>query len=156
MSFLLKEIITDKEFELLIDSSIFEKNIILKAAYCFLDKWYFLFKKDENNNIILNFIKKDWVEEKTKKIILDFTDELLNTTLRKVIETENREIKNMIFNKALSSSLDSENYVQFSPTKDNIQLENEVDEILDELANDPELKIDEEEMKKIIASVKNN
>jgi hypothetical protein len=38
MSFLLKEIITDKEFELLIDSSIFEKNIILKAAYCFLDK----------------------------------------------------------------------------------------------------------------------
>jgi hypothetical protein len=62
----------------------------------------------------------------------------------------------MIFNKALSSSLDSENYVQFSPTKDNIQLENEVDEILDELANDPELKIDEEEMKKIIASVKNN
>jgi hypothetical protein len=38
MSNFLKEVIEKEKFELLIDKNIFEKDIVLKAAYNFLDK----------------------------------------------------------------------------------------------------------------------
>jgi hypothetical protein len=43
IEFLKKDIISGK-FELLIDTKIFPKEIVLKAAYNFLDKGYFFFK----------------------------------------------------------------------------------------------------------------
>jgi hypothetical protein len=46
-------------FELLIDKYIFAKDIVLKAAYNFLDRGYFFFKLDTNQNIILQFTAKD-------------------------------------------------------------------------------------------------
>jgi len=58
MSKFLKEVITGENFELLIDTKIFPKDIILKAAYNFLDKGYFFFKFDEFGNIILEFSRK--------------------------------------------------------------------------------------------------
>ena len=50
MTEFLKEIVSSKQFELLIDKSLFSKDIVLKAAYNFLDKWYFFFKLDDDKN----------------------------------------------------------------------------------------------------------
>ena len=50
----LKETISGKQFELTIDTQIFSKDIILKAAYNFLDKGYFFFSLDTDKNIILH------------------------------------------------------------------------------------------------------
>lgn len=154
MTKFLKEIIKDTKFELTIDTKVFKKNIILKAAYCFLDKWYFLFNYDKNKNIILNFIKKDEQKEDTKKILLDFTDELLNTQLRYIIEKENKQTKDLIYNKALNSSIDEQNYISYTPENNQNDIDSEVDLILEELAKDPELKIQEEEIQKIINNIK--
>jgi hypothetical protein len=55
----LKTIVEGEKFELLIDTKIFSKNIILKASYAFLDQGYFFFKYDSEENIILQFSKKE-------------------------------------------------------------------------------------------------
>jgi len=65
----LKETISGKQFELTIDTQIFSKDIILKAAYNFLDKGYFFFSLDTDKNIILQFTLKDGVDQKADKII---------------------------------------------------------------------------------------
>ena len=69
MSIFLKEIPGENGFELLIDTSIFSKDIILKAAYNFLDRGYFFFRFDENQNIILECRKKAGVNISTENII---------------------------------------------------------------------------------------
>ena len=83
MEVFLNEKIEWKKIELLIDTSIFNKYIILKTAHNFLDKWYFFFKFDKEKNIILQFTSKEWIEEKPENIVLDFSDELLNNILIK-------------------------------------------------------------------------
>jgi len=50
----LKETISWKQFELVIDKDIFPKDIVLKTAYNFLDRWYFFFKLDNDKNIVQN------------------------------------------------------------------------------------------------------
>ena len=69
MEGILHETVKGKKFELLIDTKIFSKDIVLKAAYNFLDRGYFFFKIDEKENVILQFTKKEDVEEKPEKII---------------------------------------------------------------------------------------
>jgi hypothetical protein len=59
MKIFLKELVKDTKFELIIDSNIFSKDIVLKAAYNFLDKGYFFFKIDLDKNIILQFTRKE-------------------------------------------------------------------------------------------------
>lgn len=58
MSRFLKELQQKDGFELLIDTHIFSKDIILKAAYNFLDQGYFFFRFDAEQNIILECRKK--------------------------------------------------------------------------------------------------
>ena len=69
MSAFLKEILEENGFELLIDTSIFSKDIILKAAYNFLDKGYFFFRFDESKNIILECRKKAGISLSTETLI---------------------------------------------------------------------------------------
>lgn len=155
--FLKKEITWDK-FELLIDCEIFPKEIILKAAYNFLDKWYFFFKFDENKNIILQFSRKDSVEEKVENIIGNYYDELLNTYLRDILEKDNKVIREAIVVAALWNSIDTKNFVSLD-TNNQIQNNNQIDfdkdieEILREIENDPDLKIDEAEIERILKEI---
>lgn len=154
MSSFLKEIVTWEKFELLIDTKIFPLNIVLKASYNFLDKWYFFFKYDENNNLILEFNKKENFEP--QKIIIDFSDELLSVLLRDNLEKDNKEIREAIVSKAISSALDVNNYVELNPQtqeSNQIDFDKDIDDILAEIENDPELKIDEDEISKILAEI---
>jgi hypothetical protein len=58
MEAFLNEVVEGEKFELTIDSKIFNKDIVLKTAYTFLDRGYFFFKLDKEGNIILQFTKK--------------------------------------------------------------------------------------------------
>lgn len=155
----LNEIVEGNKFELIIDTKIFSKEIALKAAYNFLDLWYFFFKLDDKGNLILQFTRKDWVKETPENIILDFSDELLNVYLRNKLEHDNKDIREKIVGAAIANSLDVNNYSEIDTDKRNnseqnqIDFDKDIDEILKEIENDPELKIDEAEIEKILKEI---
>lgn len=145
--------------ELLIDTNIFPKEIILKAAFNFLDRWYFFFKFDENKNMILQLTKREENTENLEKIIENFSDTLLETYLRDKLEKDNKTIRETIVTKAINWPLDYNNFVSFhteegyNSTQNEIDFDKDIDEILAEIENDPDLKIDEEEIEKILAEI---
>ncbi len=159
MKVFLKEIVKGFKFELLIDTKIFSKDIVLKAAYNFLDKGYFLFSIDDDKNIIIQFTTKDWVLEKPENIIWEFSDELLNVYLRDKLEKDNKDIREKIVWAAIANSLETQDFIELN-TDENINQDNnqidfdkDIDEILREIENDPELKIDEEEIERILKEI---
>lgn len=157
MEMFLNEVIKWDKFELLVDTSIFSKELVLKAAYNFLDKWYFFFKTDENKNIIVQFTKKDDCKEKPEKVIMDFTDELLSVSLRNDLEINNKEIREKIVWAAISNSLDINNFsvvnTNWNTEKNQIDFDKDIDDILKEIENDPDLQINEEEIAKILKEI---
>lgn len=155
-SFLNKSIDWNK-LELLIDTNIFPKEIILKSAFNFLDRWYFFFKFDENKNIILQLTKREENDENLEKIIEKFSDVLLETYLRDKLEKDNKIIRETIVQKAINWPLDFNNFVSLdtenTSSQNEIDFDKDIDEILAEIENDPDLKIDEEEIEKILAEI---
>lgn len=156
----LNEIIEWNKFELIIDVNIFSKNIVLKAAYNFLDRWFFFFKFDDNGNLLLQFTKRDNITDSCESVISDFSDELISVLLRDNLEKENKEIREGIVSAAIGNSLDSNNFVEINTDldKDNqeqnqIDFDKDIDDILAEIENDPDLKIDEGEIEKILKEI---
>ena len=163
MEAFLNEVVEWNKFELMIDTNIFPKDIILKAAFVHLDKGYFYFKKDANN-IILQFTTKQWIVEKPEKIIWEFSDTLLETTLRDKLEKDNKIIRETIVTKAINGPLDLTNFVTLdtdaweqawstNEESNQIDFDKDIDEILKEIENDPELQIDEAEIEKILKEI---
>ena len=154
MDFLIKKTIEwNDKFEIIIDTEIFSKDLVFITAYNLLDKWYFLFSMDWKN-IKVQCKKKETYLYDAEKIIFDFSDELLNVYLRLKIENENKELKNIIIETALRSAIDIGNYIDSSTEERD--LDSEINNLLKDLENDPELKIDEEEIKKMINNIKSN
>ena len=156
----LNEIVEWNKFELIIDKNLFNKDIVLKASYQFLDRWYFFFKFDDNWNLILQFTKKEENKEDPRKIIWDFSDELLSVYLRDKLEHDNKDIREKIVWAAIANSLDSNNFVaidtdnrEWNWEQNQIDFDKDIDEILREIENDPELKIDEEEIERILKEI---
>jgi His-Xaa-Ser system protein HxsD len=156
----LKTIVDWEKFELLIDTKIFSKDIILKTAFWFLDKWYFFFKLDNDSNILLHYTKKSWVEENPEKIIWDYYDSLLEMYLRDKLEKDNLNIREAIVLKAINWPLDFNNFVTLdtdnitkNTEKNQIDFDKDIDDILREIENDPDLKIDEEEISRILREI---
>ena len=156
MEAFLKETIGWNKFELLIDTKIFPKDIILKAAYNFLDRGYFFFK-EADNNILLQFTNREDSNEQAKGIIADFSDELLSVTLRDNLEKDNKQIRERIIWTAIWNSLDVNNFTSIdtdnNSDQNQIDFDKDIDDILKEIENDPELKIDEEEIEKILKEI---
>ncbi|QFR39613.1 His-Xaa-Ser system protein HxsD [Candidatus Gracilibacteria bacterium 28_42_T64] len=157
--FLKKEIKND-QLELLIDTKIYSKDIILKAAYMFLDKGYFFFKHDRENNIILQFTAKDSTKINSETLVGSFSDELLSVYLRDKLEKDNKEIRETIVKKAINGPLDTLNFVSFNTDEaeknleqNQIGFDKDIDEILKEIENDPDLKIDDAEIEKILKEI---
>lgn len=157
MSNFLKEIIKWEKFELLIDKNLFNKDIVFKAAYNFLDKGYFFFKLDDNWDMFLEFTKKSDVKINPEEVILEFSDELLSVYLRDKLEKENKDIREKIVWAAIANSIDSTNYTEFNTDsnfdQNQIDFDKDIDDILKEIENDPELKIDEEEIERILKEI---
>jgi len=146
-------------FELLIDTKLFSKAIVFKAAYNFLDHGYFFFRLDADGNIILQFSPKEGVKTPSEQIIGEFSDELLNVSLRDALERENKTIRETIVSAAIGNSLDAKNFVSIDTDRQNnrpnnqIDFDKDIDEILREIENDPELKIDEAEIERILKEI---
>jgi len=156
MSSFLKETVNWKSFELLIDTKIFSKDIILKSAYNFLDKWYFFFKFNEQWNIILEFTPKVDVDLDPKKVIGEFSDELLDVYLRDKLEKDNKIIRETIVTKAINGPLDLDNFVTLDTDavqSNEIDFDKDIDEILKEIESDPELQVDEREIENILQEI---
>lgn len=160
MSKFLKETITGKKFELLIDTQIFDKYIILKSAYNFLDRGYFFFMFDADKNIILEFSPKPWVDIDPQKIIGDFSDELLNVCLRDRLQKDNKVVIDAIVTKALSWPLDLQNFVAMNTdalwndaNQNEIDFDKDIDDILKEIEEDPDLQIDDEKIDKVLKQI---
>lgn len=159
MNNFLNTLIEGEKIELLIDTKIFAKDIVLKSAYQFLDKWYFFFKFDENSNLIVVFTKRESGLD-LEKLIWEFSDTLLETYLRDKLEKDNKIIRETIVEKAINWPLDKENFVTLdtdnlenNQEQNQIDFDKDIDEILKEIENDPDLKIDEEEIKKILKEI---
>lgn len=154
----LKTIIEGEKFELLIDTNIFDKNIILKAVYAFLDKWYFFFHHDIENNIILQFTKKEGVKIKPEIIISNFYEELIAVLLRDTLEKENRVIRETIVHKAINWPLDDDNFVnaEENTLTNEIEFDKDIDDILKDIENDPDLQINEEEIESLLSEIESD
>jgi CBS-domain-containing membrane protein len=78
--------------------------------------------------------------------------------LRYKLEADNKEIRETIVKRALASYADVANFRTIDPkslsdNKNQIDFDKDIDEILKEIENDPDLKIDEEEINRILAEI---
>lgn len=159
MTKFLSEIIEWKQFELVIDKDIYSKDIVLKAAYNLLDKGYFFFSLDGDKNIVLQFTSREWVKDSPQNVMWEFADNLLDTYLRDKLEKDNKVIRETIVEKAINWPLDYSNFVSLDTDNSNnseqnqIDFDKDIDDILKEIENDPELKIDEEEIENILKEI---
>lgn len=146
----------NNRLELLVDGLLFSDIIAMKAAYGFLDRAYFFFRKDGNNTIVQICPKVDqrWSSE---VFALEYSDELLATTLRDKLEKDNKNIRETIVKRALASYADVPNFRSIEAWEDQapkqIDFDKDINEILREIENDPDLKIDEEEINRILAEI---
>lgn len=157
MEWFLKEVVEWSKFELLIDSNIFWVDIVMKAAYNFLDKGYFFFKLDDTKNIILQYTTKEEVKDSPMEVIWNFSDSLLEVYLRNKLEIDNKVIREAIVTKAINGPIDTANFISLdtntAPSADATEFDKSIDDILKEIENDPELKIDEAEIEKILKEI---
>lgn len=99
----------NNRLELLVDGSIFSDEIAMKAAYTFLDRAYFFFKKSGNDTIV-QIHPKEWQRWSSETFALEYADELLSTLLRYKLEKDNKEIRETIVKRALLSYADVANF----------------------------------------------
>ncbi len=120
----------------------------------FLDRAYFFFQK-EGENFIVQIHPKEWERWSAEVFALEYSDELLATLLRDKIEIENKTIRETIVRRALGSYADLPNFttIPVEPKNTQIDFDKDIDEILKEIENDPDLKIDEAEISRILAEI---
>ncbi len=140
--------------ELLINTQLFSPVIAMKAAYIFLDRAYFFFFT-RSDWLIVQITPKAWVDWNAEKFAHEYSDELLAYALRVHIEIENKEVRETIVRRALGSYADLPNFTSVDPilSTPQIDFDKDIDEILREIENDPDLKIDEAEINRILAEI---
>jgi His-Xaa-Ser system protein HxsD len=152
--FLSKNIENDR-MELLIDTNIFSQNIAMKAAYTFLDRAYFFFHSSQEW-LLVQITPKSSETWDAEKFALEYSDELLAYYLRTQVEIENKVVRETIVHRALGSYADLPNFVSIEPNapqKWQIDFDRDINEILKDIENDPDLKIDEDEINRILAEI---
>ena len=81
--------------------------------------------------------------------------------MRDKLEKDNKVIRETIVTKAIRGPLDIQNFVtldtdkmpQSNQEQNTVDFDKDIDQILKEIENDPELKIDEAEFEKILAEI---
>lgn len=146
----------NNRLELKVDTTLFSPQVVMKAAYTFLDQAYFFFRNDDKS-IIVQITPKESASWTAEKFALEYSDELLATLLRYNLERDNKEIRETIVKRALSSFADVENFTYVAQDaqvqKNQIDFDKDIDDILKEIENDPDLKIDESEITRILAEI---
>lgn len=114
--------------------------------------------------MIVQYTPKEWVKQDPEKIISEFSDTLLETSLRDTLEKENRVIREAIITKALYW-VHEEPEENFTPTIDlwdpnkqesTLDFDRDIEDIIKEIENDPDLQIDEDEIQKMLDEIEND
>lgn len=151
----------DKEkskVEMTIDTSVFPSDIAMKAAYSFLDRAYFFFKVVDGN-FIVQCESKDGEEFDSEKMVKEYSDELLAFYLRDKLEKDNKEIRETIITTALSNAYDPNSFISKHVDEtigDEVDFDKDIDDIISEIENDPDLQFDENEISSIIDEIEAN
>lgn len=140
-------------YEVLIDWTIFSTEVSLRAAYALLDTAYFFFKKDGDNTIV-QIHAKNQNQQDSHAIALEYADELLATLLRIKVEQDNKVIRETIVRRALGSYADLPNFTAIPPVTPAIDFDKDIDAILRDIENDPELQISQEEIDRILNEIR--
>lgn len=95
------EIYEDKNFATLeINPEIFSLEVIYSAAYTFLDKAYFMFEGDPEEEIILKLKpKKDSAD--LEEMVYNVQNELVNYAVYVIQASRNQQVRNAIISRAL-------------------------------------------------------
>lgn len=144
-------------FELLVDAAVFPEPVVLKSAYNLLDKGYFFFRR-EGTDVVVQAKAKDGSGLTGETLLGEFSDALLDFKLRDALERDNKAIREAIVGAALGNALDSRNYLagikaDAAAPAAQIDFDKDIDQILKEIENDPELKIDQGEIDKILKEI---
>jgi len=149
-----KEVVKGEEFEMIIDTQIFSKDIILKAAYNFLDTAYFFFCYTQEDDISLILTRKSESVCNLESVLLEFSDSLLESHLRAILEKDNQHIIQAICSKALLGPLDVSNFISLDMTQQRYNhIWNNMENILEDIVNDPDLDIDTKELQEALKDV---
>ena len=84
-----------REAEFVLDPAVYSKDVVLKTAYLFLDRAYFLFRNVPEGFAVSCKTKSG--ETSAEALVGDFANELLNGVLRETVAQENRAIRETIF-----------------------------------------------------------
>lgn len=122
-----------REAEFTLDADVYSKSAILKTAYLFLDRGYFLFANAPEGFAVRCKTKR--ADDSAEDLAGDFANELLNTVLRETVALENRAIRETIYSGALAHCFrePEELSCKTSPAP---ALEKDLDQILKEIENE--------------------
>lgn len=87
-------------FQINLDPELYPLDVITSAAYSYLDKAYIFLSGDKNKEIIVNLKPKNETFNK-EKITLEFSEALLNYLEYKNNYNNNKEIRQMILQRAI-------------------------------------------------------
>ncbi|MBN1386385.1 hypothetical protein JW968_05430 [Candidatus Woesearchaeota archaeon] len=82
-----------------VNAQIYNKDIVLNAAYVFLDKHYVLIDGNPEDEISVELIPKDGSDP--EKAALEFSNELVNYAEYHAQQERNKSIRDMIVHRAL-------------------------------------------------------
>ena len=85
------------------DSKVYEKTVLMKAAYSFIDKFYIHFAVKDNSNYVVTFTPK--MEESGDNIVERFENELLAQSVRQYVYRETHSLREILVARAMSSSM---------------------------------------------------
>jgi His-Xaa-Ser system protein HxsD len=107
--------IDNQRMELVVDTSLFSSDVIMRSAYALLDRAYFLFRTIDKG-VIVQIQPKESQTWTPEKFALEYSDELLATHLRVRVEQDNKTIRETIVKRALGSYADLPNFTSVEPT----------------------------------------
>lgn len=114
-----------------IDGSWYPKWAILKTAYLFFDRGYFVFSQKSETVVAVSCRTKN-PSDSASAILGDFVNELANGILREKLAEENRSVRESIFSGVMSMGIpknsDQPNQTTIPPLPDK-----SIDEILKEI-----------------------
>lgn len=107
---------------------LYNKEALLKAAYCFTDVAYVHLDADEQNYIVDIKLKGENKESKITE--LDFQNEILAQMVRQNISKETKNVRELMIARAFSSTIIENHECVNSVSEDNSELSQDEKDIL--------------------------
>ncbi len=108
--------------EIVIDSNIFEKDIIITSAYVLLEKAYFTISCLKDNNISVKLKLKDDLQDKLNTILDEFYKNLIIYKEYKNNYENNKDIRLMLMQRAIVTNEQEQN--DLNTIEDELDFEN--------------------------------